>query len=162
MVETVNQKTVRPDWDDYFLAMAHLVATRATCDRKHVGAVLVDEGFRVTATGYNGSPSGVVHCDEAGHQLMPINGRESCVRTLHAESNAIDFAGSRARDCTLYVTIIPCFDCAKRIINAGIVRVVYREFYQSRNSELVHDYLYQRISLDHCPKVSTNARLLAL
>lgn len=131
----------RPTWDTYFLRIAELVATRATCDRKHVGAVLVDKDHRIVATGFNGAPSGLPHCDDAGHELKEIDGRESCVRTLHAESNALDYAGCRAKGCTLYVTVIPCYDCAKRIVNAGICRVVYGEYYESRNTKLVANYL---------------------
>lgn len=130
----------RPDWHTYFMRMAHLVATRATCDRKHVGAVLVDRTHRVVATGYNGSPAGLPHCDDIGHELKEIEGRESCVRTLHAESNALDFAGREAEQCILYVTVIPCYDCAKRIVNAGIRAVFYGEYYASRNTQLVQDY----------------------
>jgi dCMP deaminase len=128
---------MRPSWDDYFLEIAYVVAKRATCDRKLVGAVIVDERHRIVATGYNGAPAGMVHCDENGHDLKEIDGRMSCIRSLHAESNALDDAGRRARGCTLYVTVTPCFECAKRIVNAGIVRVVYGEHYQSRNTDLV-------------------------
>lgn len=132
---------MRPSWDVYFMRMAHVVATRATCDRKHVGAVLVDHQHRIVATGYNGSPRGMSHCDDVGHELKEIDGRMSCVRTLHAESNAIDYAGRRADGGTLYTTVIPCYDCAKRIVGVGIVRVVYGEYYQSRNSNLVVNYM---------------------
>ena len=120
------------------MEQARLVATRATCDRKHVGAVLVKNN-RVVSTGYNGSPRGMRHCDDegVGHLLAEIDGRESCIRTLHAESNALDYAGQEAEGCTFYVTCIPCYDCAKRIINAGIVRVVFEEYYESRNTKLV-------------------------
>ncbi|KKN50647.1 hypothetical protein LCGC14_0630740 [marine sediment metagenome] len=131
---------MRPNWDQYFLMLAHVVATRATCDRKHVGAVIVDPDHRIVATGYNGSAAGMEHCDDAGHELKEIDGRMSCVRTLHAESNALDYAGGRAKCCTLYCTVIPCYDCAKRIVNAGIARVVYAEYYESRNTQLVADY----------------------
>ena len=136
---------LRPPWDEYFIAMAYLISTRATCDRKHVGAILVDLDHRIVATGYNGSPAGVVHCDTVGHMLVEMGGRKSCIRTLHAESNAIDYAGSSARGCTLYTTVTPCFDCAKRIVNAGIKCVVWREYYDSRYGESgsVQDYLIQ-------------------
>src|SRR3954462_7850362 len=113
----------RPTIDEYFLQMAALTATRATCDRKPVGAVIVKDK-RTVSTGYNGSPKGMPHCDEAGHLLKVVDGRESCIRTLHAESNALDDAGRRAEGGTLYCTVTPCYECAKRIINAGIVRVV--------------------------------------
>lgn len=137
-----NQKQLRPSWDTYFLRIAELVATRATCDRKHVGAVIVRDK-RIIATGYNGSPRGLPHCDEAGHELKQIEGRDSCVRTLHAESNALDQAGREAQSGELYVTVIPCYDCAKRIVNANVWKVVYGEYYASRNTELVESYLQE-------------------
>jgi dCMP deaminase len=130
----------RPPWDTYFLRIAEVVATRATCSRKLVGAVIVDAKRRIVATGYNGAPRGLPHCDDVGHELKEIDGRESCVRTLHAESNALDYAGPKAEGSTLYATVIPCYDCAKRIANAGIRRVVYGEYYESRNTGLVVDY----------------------
>jgi len=118
----------KPSWDDYFMQHAYLAARRASCDRKHVGAVIVTPDHRVAATGYNGSPAGMDDCDEVGHEISANH----CIRTLHAESNAIDYAGRTAMGCTLYVTVIPCYDCAKRIVNAGVHRVVYDEFYASR------------------------------
>lgn len=129
----------RPPWDDYFMQLTIMAATRATCDRKHVGALIVSPDHRIVATGYNGAPAGVESCDEVGHQL--VDGH--CVRTLHAESNALDFAGRFAQGCTLYVTITPCWDCAKRIVNAGINKVIYDEHYESRygKSTDVPDYL---------------------
>jgi dCMP deaminase len=129
----------RPDWDTYFMRAAYLAATRATCDRKHVGALIVDPYHRIVATGYNGAPSGMPSCDEVGHELHDNH----CVRSLHAESNAIDFAGRMAMGCTIYVTVTPCFDCAKRIIGVGITHVVWDEFYQSRygKSGTVAEYL---------------------
>lgn len=110
------------------MRLAYLAATRATCDRKHVGALIVSLDHRVIATGYNGAASGMPSCDDVGHQMV----ENHCVRTLHAESNALDFAGRFAQGCTLYVTITPCWDCAKRIVNASINRVVYDEHYESR------------------------------
>lgn len=127
---------MRPAWEDYFMSIAFLVATRATCDRKKVGAVLVKQ-HRIVATGYNGSPAGLPHCDDVGHELKKIEGRDSCIRTLHAESNAIDFAGRDAAGCSLFTTVVPCYDCAKRIINAGVTHVYYDEYYESRSTELV-------------------------
>lgn len=131
---------MRPSWDDFFMRNAHLYATRATCPRKHVGAIIVDKNHRVLATGYNGSPPGVDQCDEVGCQI--VDGH--CVRTLHAESNALDYAGTwRTPGCTLYVTVTPCWDCAKRIISGDFDRVVYGEHYESRygKSMDVPDYL---------------------
>lgn len=132
---------MRPCFDDYFMSIAYLISSRATCDRKYVGAVLVKDR-RIIASGYNGSAEGMPHCDETDppHELKEIDNRMSCVRTLHAESNAIDQAGANCRYSTLYTTVIPCFDCAKRIVNAGILEVVYAEYYASRNTELVEKY----------------------
>lgn len=132
---------MRPTWDEYFLNIAHVVAKRSTCNRKHVGAVIVDNRHRIVSCGYNGSPRGLPHCDDAGHEMKEIDGRESCIRTLHAESNAIDGAGRYAEGGTIYVTVTPCYDCAKRIVNVGIKRVVYGEHYQSRNTNLVETLL---------------------
>lgn len=120
--------TIRPKWDTYFMRLAYLAATRATCDRKHVGAIIASPDHRTVATGYNGSPIGMPSCDEVGHELVEGH----CVRTLHAESNAIDYAGRFAMGCTLYITVSPCYDCAKRIVGAQINRVVYDQFYPSR------------------------------
>jgi dCMP deaminase len=136
-----NIRMTRPDWDTYFMRAAYLAATRATCDRKHVGALIVDPYHRIVATGYNGAPSGMPSCDEpdVGHEI--VDGH--CVRSLHAESNAIDFAGRFAMGCSIYVTVTPCYDCAKRIVNVGIVHVLWDEFYQSRygKSAKVADFL---------------------
>jgi dCMP deaminase len=118
----------RPDWDTYFMRLAYLAATRATCPRKHVGSIIVSHDHRTVGTGYNGAPAGVDSCDEVGCQMV----ENHCVRTLHAESNALDYAGRFAQGCTLYCTVTPCWDCAKRIVNAGVNRVVYDEHYESR------------------------------
>lgn len=118
----------RVDWDDYFMAIAREVATRATCDRKHVGAVIVREKM-ILATGYNGSLRGADHCDEVGHLM--VDGH--CVRTVHAEANAIVQAarnGVRTEGGGIYVTASPCFGCFKLIANAGIRRIVFGEFYR--------------------------------
>lgn len=117
----------RPSWDDYFIQMCHLVSTRATCDRKHVGAVLVRDR-RVLSTGYNGSPPGEPHCDDAGHDLVLLaDGTKNCVRTIHAEANAILQAakyGVSVQGTTLFTNTYPCWPCAKMILGAGIVEVV--------------------------------------
>lgn len=126
----------RPSWDSYFSKIAAVVATRATCSRKWVGAVIVDERHRLVACGYNGSPPGSPHCDDAGHVMVEIDGRMSCVRTLHAEANAILEAGGKARGCTLYVSCMPCHPCSKLIAAAGIKRVVYAEEYRSQSTDL--------------------------
>ncbi|HHB91222.1 MAG TPA: dCMP deaminase [Anaerolineae bacterium] len=113
----------RPSWDAYFMGIALKVAERSTCDRAHVGAIIVRDR-RILTTGYNGSPSGLPHCDDVGHLI--VDGH--CVRTLHAEQNAIiqaAYHGVSVKGGTIYVTHQPCLTCAKMIINAGIKRVVY-------------------------------------
>lgn len=121
------------------MRLAYLAATRATCDRKHVGAIITSPDHRTVSSGYNGSPIGMPSCDEIGHEI--VDGH--CVRTLHAESNAIDYAGRFAMGCTLYITVSPCYDCAKRIVGAQINRVVYDQFYPSRygKSDMVPEFL---------------------
>jgi dCMP deaminase len=121
------------------MRLAYLAATRATCARKHVGSIIVDPYHRVVSTGYNGAPAGLPSCDDIGHEMV----ENHCVRTLHAESNAIDSAGPRAIGCTLYCTVTLCYDCAKRAANSGIVRIVWDEFYASRygKSNQVEEFL---------------------
>jgi dCMP deaminase len=118
----------RASWDEYFMAIAREVATRSTCDRKHVGAVVVRDKMILT-TGYNGSIRGLAHCDEDGHMMEDGH----CVRTVHAETNAIVQAarnGVRLEGGHIYVTASPCFGCFKLIANAGLVRIVFGEFYR--------------------------------
>ena len=122
------------NWDEYFMKIAEVVASMATCDRKHVGAVIV-VNKTVVSTGFNGAPRGMPHCDDVGHELKDMGGRQSCVRTVHAEANAIAQAartGARVEGGSLYSTASTCYDCLKLIINSGIVRVVCKEFYASR------------------------------
>lgn len=119
---------MRPTWDEYFLRIAEAVAERSTCDRAHVGAVLAREK-RILTTGFNGSPAGLAHCDEVGHLLVEGH----CVRTIHAEINAIIQAalhGVSTKGATCYVTHFPCIHCTKSLINAGIERVVYLNSYR--------------------------------
>ncbi len=113
----------RPTWDDYFMGITYQVARRSTCDRARVGAVIVKDR-RILTTGYNGAPAGLPHCDDVGHLMVAGH----CVRTLHAEQNAIIQAalhGVSVAGSTMYVTHQPCLNCAKMIINAGIRRVVH-------------------------------------
>ncbi|MCL1926901.1 MAG: cytidine/deoxycytidylate deaminase family protein [Syntrophorhabdaceae bacterium] len=127
---------VRPDWDSYFMEMARLVSSRSSCLRRAVGAVLVKDR-RMLATGYNGVPSGMTHCDIIGcirnQMSIPSGERHELCRGLHAEQNAIiqaAFHGVSIRDADLYCTNLPCVICAKMLINAGIRRIVYQEGYQ--------------------------------
>ncbi len=129
-------KMERPDWDKYFMQMAELTATRSTCLRRNVGAVIVKDKH-IVATGYNGAPRRIAHCDEKGGCLreklgIPSGERHELCRALHAEQNAIIQAatlGVSIEDSTIYITHQPCIICAKMIINAGITRIVVKEGY---------------------------------
>jgi dCMP deaminase len=117
----------RPSWDEYFMELARVVAKRSTCDRRHVGAILVRDK-RILTTGYNGSPPGQPHCTDVG--CLMLDGH--CVRTIHAEQNAIVQAaihGIDVRGSTCYVTSAPCIHCSKQLIAAGIQRIVYQDEY---------------------------------
>lgn len=126
---------MRKDWDQYFMDIAKQAATRATCDRKHVGAVIVSPDRNILATGYNGSIPGTPHCDDAGHMMVfdPNTNRESCVRTVHAEANAIAQAaknGAQVKGASIYVTASPCWPCFKLVASAGVRRIVFGELYR--------------------------------
>ena len=119
----------RVSWDSYFMKIAQDVATRATCDRKHVGAVIVNVNRNILATGYNGSAAGLPHCDEVGHMMEDGH----CVRVVHAEQNAIAQAarnGVRLEGGICYTTASPCWICFKMLVNAGIKSIKYLEFYR--------------------------------
>lgn len=121
----------RPSWDDYFMDMAHHVATRATCPRRHVGCVLV-KNKQVLCTGYNGSLPGHPHCDDIGCLTQGVSG---CLRTIHAEANAICQAarhGINLSGSIIYVTTSPCMVCFKSVVAAGIVEVVYDSEYREQ------------------------------
>ena len=129
-------KDTRPSWDEYFMKAAELAATRSTCLRRHVGAVIVKDRH-IIATGYNGAPRGIKHCSERGGCLrqqmgIPSGQRHELCMALHAEQNAIIQAattGSSVEGATIYVTHQPCVICAKMIINAGIKHIIVREGY---------------------------------
>ncbi len=143
----------RATWDQYFMRIASDVASRATCDRKHVGAAIVRDK-NILATGYNGSIRGLGHCDEEGHMMEEGHS----VRTIHAEANAVIQAaknGTRIEGATIYVTASPCWGCFKMIANAGLTKIVYGEFYRDQRIfefaqklaiELVKVELPERIS----------------
>lgn len=121
----------RPSWDSYFMEITRVVATRSTCLRRQVGALLVRER-RILSSGYNGSPRNITHCAQAGclrDQLtIPSGQRQELCRGLHAEQNVIVHAayhGISVAGATLYVTHQPCITCAKMIINAGIVKIIF-------------------------------------
>ena len=118
----------RVSWGTYFMNIAKEVATRSTCDRKYVGAVIVREKT-ILSPGYNGSIKGLPHCDEAGHEMVD----DHCIRTTHAEANAIVQAaknGVEINKSDIYVTASPCYNCFKLIANAGIKTIYYGEFYR--------------------------------
>ena len=111
------------------MEIAKVVASRGTCDRKYIGAVIVNSANQILTTGYNGSQPGQPHCSEVGHQME--NGH--CIRTIHAEENAILQAarnGTKIDGATLYTTASPCWDCSQQIIRAGIKRIVFGELYR--------------------------------
>ena len=122
----------RASWDDYFMAIAKVVSSRSTCDRKFVGSVIVRDKT-ILSTGYNGSIRGMPHCDEVGHDME----NDHCVATIHAEANAIIQAaknGVRIEDGELYTTASPCWNCFKLIANSGIRRIYFGEFYRDEKS----------------------------
>lgn len=128
----------RVTWNEYFMNIADQVATRSTCGRKHVGAVIVRDKT-ILSTGYNGSLRGAPHCDEAGHDME----NEHCVRTVHAEANAVAQAakhGVRIDQAVIYVTASPCLTCFKLIANSGITKIYYKEFYRD---ERITEYARQ-------------------
>lgn len=125
----------RPSWDEYFMKIVDLAKTRSTCLRRQVGALIVKDK-RILASGYNGAPSGVSHCEEVGclrQQLnIPSGERHELCRAIHAEQNAIvqaAYAGTSVKGATMYVSLQPCSLCAKLMINAGITKLVYRGSY---------------------------------
>jgi dCMP deaminase len=138
MKKAVKNLHHRPSWDEYFVGLADYVGTRATCDRGRVGCVIVKDK-RVVSTGYTGSPPGLPHCDDVGHDMHKVineDGTSSlhCVRTIHAEQNAIVHAakfGVALEGATLYCKMTPCHVCAKLVITAGIRRVVAEQDYHA-------------------------------
>ncbi len=136
------KKIKRASWDEYFLNLVETVGTRGTCDRGRSGCVIVKDE-RIVATGYVGSPINTAHCDEVGHEIHVVteNGKESqhCIRTTHAEQNAIVNAarfGSALDGSTLYCYMTPCYICAKMIINAGIERIVcIKDYHKGERSK---------------------------
>lgn len=143
-IKKKDSKYVRPSWDEYFINISRVVAERATCDRGRSGCVIAKDK-QILVTGYVGSPKGLPHCDEVGHQFEDTiheDGvtRKHCIRTTHAEQNAICQAakiGVAINGATLYCKMEPCPVCAKMIINSGIKRVVCEKRYQSGAQSLL-------------------------
>ena len=136
MKSSEDQNKIRPSWDDYFLEIANTVSRRATCDRGRSGCVIARDK-QILVTGYVGSPSGLAHCDDIGHQMKKVTHEDGsttnhCVRTVHAEQNAICQAAKKGisiEGSTLYCRMTPCRTCAMLIINCGIIKVVCEHKY---------------------------------
>lgn len=149
------KKYHRPTWDEYFMEVANTIAKRATCDRGRSGCVIAREG-QLLVTGYVGSPAGFPHCDEVGHHFKKVMHEDGtttqhCVRTVHAEQNAICQAaklGIGIRGATLYCRMTPCRVCAMLIINCGIARVVCeRRYHAGAESEAM--FAQARIPIEY-------------
>ena len=140
----------RVSWETYFMNIATEVATRSTCDRKHVGAVIV-RNKNILSTGYNGSIKGLPHCDEVGHEM--VDGH--CIRTTHAEANAIVQAaknGVSIDNSEIFVTASPCYNCFKLIANSGINVIYYRELYRDqRITDRAKEVGIELVSLEESP-----------
>lgn len=132
------KKHIRPSWDEYFMKIVEMVGSRGTCDRGKIGCVITKDK-RIVSTGYVGSPVGLPHCDETGHEMHTVTHEDGhqtrhCIRTAHAEQNAICQAakyGISLNGGTIYQKFTPCYTCAKMIINAGITRVVCEKDYHA-------------------------------
>lgn len=120
---------MRKSWNEYFMDITDIVATRSTCDRAMVGCVLVNKDNRIVSTGYNGSISGNQHCDDVGHTMREGH----CIATIHAEMNALLYCareGIYVKGCAAYVTHFPCLNCTKSLIQAGIKEIYYKNSYR--------------------------------
>ncbi|WP_338750250.1 cytidine/deoxycytidylate deaminase family protein [Bacillus sp. FJAT-52991] len=137
----------RKSWDEYFLDIAEVVSTRSTCNRLHVGCVIVKDKH-IVATGYNGSIHGHEHCDEEGCLLSD---EKRCIRCLHAELNAVLHADrDRLKGAAAYVTHEPCENCAKTLAQAGIQRIIYRHAYPNKWNQ----HFLKGIEVKHLPKLN--------
>jgi dCMP deaminase len=150
----MTSKHTRPSWDEYFLELANAAAKRATCDRGRSGCVIVRDK-QVLVTGYVGSPKGLPHCDDVGHLMKKVvhddgSVTQHCMRTVHAEQNAICQAARRGIALvggTLYCRMTPCRTCAMLIINCGIERVVCQHRYHA-GSESEEMFLQAGVRID--------------
>ena len=135
----------RPSWDEYFMSITEVVGSRGTCDRGRAGCVIVKDK-RILATGYVGAPVGLPDCDEVGHEMQSVTHEDGsvtqhCVRTAHAEQNAINNAarvGVAVQGATMYCKMLPCYKCAQSIINSGIIRLVaLKDYHGARKTEVI-------------------------
>lgn len=132
---------MRPSWDEYFMQLAYSAASRATCPRRSVGAVIVKDKT-VVATGYNGAPSNHLHCTAVGCDLDDVG---SCQRTIHAEANAISRRLTCLCDGTIYVSDRPCLICSRAIAYSGITRVVYSRPYWRNEHDVLSLFMEEGI-----------------
>ena len=155
MTENLENSYRRPTWDEYFMEVCRAVAKRATCDRGRSGCVIAKDS-QMLVTGYLGSPAGLPHCDEVGHLMrkaLHLDGSitQHCVRTVHAEQNAICQAAKKGISidgATLYCKMTPCRTCAMLIINCGIKRVVCENHYHDEQDSL-EMFSQVGISIEH-------------
>lgn len=166
-----NQKYARPSWDEYFLNLLEPIGSRGTCDRGRSGAIIVAPGHTIIATGYVGAAPGQPHCDEVGHMMNTViheDGTQSqhCVRTLHAEENAILQCakdGISVKDTTIYCKMVPCYNCAMRIIRVGIKRVVAQKRYHAdqKTIKLFRDAEVNLVVMDNTVESYENQKVEA-
>ncbi len=134
----------RKSWNEYFMQIAEIVATRSTCDRAEVGCLIVNDDNRIVSTGYNGSISSNPHCDDVGHTMRDGH----CIATIHAEMNALLYCakeGISVNGCKIYVTHFPCLNCTKALIQAGIKKIFYKHSYR------IDDYALELLKKNNIP-----------
>ena len=149
------ERYVRPTWDEYFMEVCRAIAKRATCDRGRSGCVIARDN-QLLVTGYVGAPRGLPHCDDVGHQFKKVQHEDGsisqhCVRTVHAEQNAICQAAKRGISidgATLYCKMTPCRTCAMLIINCGIKRVIAEKRYHD-SADSVEMFKQAGVILEH-------------
>lgn len=136
-------KYIRPSWDEYFMSIAELVGSRGTCARGRSGCVVVRDR-QILVTGYVGSPKGMEHCDNIGHEMSKVINddgviSEHCIRTVHAEQNAIAQAaklGVSLDKATLYCHMTPCYVCAKLMVNSGVIKIIaLKDYHQGSKTK---------------------------
>lgn len=142
---------MKKSWDDYFMDMAYMAATRATCPRRHVGAILVKDK-KLLGSAYNGAPAGTPDCYEEGCMMTEsfeqvgnqVIKKQRCIRTIHAEQNLLLFTDREDRqNATVYVTDQPCWTCTNMLANSGIIEIVYHRPY-TKDTEIVNDLLEKK------------------
>lgn len=158
----MNKSKERPSWDEYFIDIMFKVGERATCNRGKSGAIITKDN-RILSTGYVGSPSGIAHCDDIGHEIHTVvddEGKtsEHCIRTIHAEQNALVAAarhGVSVEGGTIYCKMTPCYTCAKLIITAGIKRIVAFNDYQksTRSKEIFKNACLELVLINNKEQV---------